>query len=226
MAVSESGSLRFTCNVGESKFDSATFDILFVKRSNEPIQPTNIRQMVDIHTLKGTQIANLLASLKGIWCPALLQNKESSDTLPPRIKQLLSELETTLSSTVVTTTTTSRGGTNSQDILTNIMEIHSLQDEISYWCKIKEDRRHPYRNFAKEIDRLYQTIIGLQDMHSLEPHQIMELFDLSFDTFHNIWIYESSEGYIYPQVRMMHIFDLIGQHVFQYIQSQLLPLSM
>jgi hypothetical protein len=74
--------------------------VLFVKRTNEPITPQNISKCLDIQTLQGSPLNGLFNSLKSVWCPTLLDNNANTDKLPPRIKQLLAELESTLSNTI------------------------------------------------------------------------------------------------------------------------------
>ena len=201
--------------MGDSKLAGGNiFDVLFVKRNPDPLSPQNIKDNVDIHTLKGTPLSNFLTTLKGVWCPVLLENAELSDSIPPRVKQLLAELESNLSASIQS----SDAKTHGADIKL-ILDIKTPLDEINFWSRLKEDRRSQYRNLAKSVDQELAQLNPFADVSNMDNGALGELVDVTLDILNNVWNIESPEGHSYPQERMVNLFDCIGRVIFLHIQT-------
>ena len=96
--------MEFTSKLGVSlpareRDDEAT-EVVFVRRNNEPLTPANVARCLEVHSVQGSPLDGLYNTLRAVWCPTLLQNAQLADKLPPRVQQLLSELEQTLSTAV------------------------------------------------------------------------------------------------------------------------------
>lgn len=220
VVLKSDGALSFSNNLSKSSFSQSDSGVaLFVKRGNEPLSPQNIADNVDVHGLKGSPLATLLSSLQGIWCPALLENEAMSEALPNRVKQLLVDLQTSLSTSLSQISMAGRGP--SAGDLDNFSDIYSPADEFGVWRKFKEDRRSPYRSLAKTVDAAFADIDAFTDVKSLDPSGLADLIDRTFDALNNIWNADSSDGYSYPQSRMAHVFDLLGKEIFMYVQRRL-----
>eukprot|EP01031_Cornospumella_fuschlensis_P031389 gene31390-37941_t len=218
VTMDEKSSFSFTCDLGRTVFDgNNSVGVLFVKRSRDPITADSIRNDVEVHTMKGSPLENLLTSLQGIWCPALLENTQVSETLPARIVQLLSELKSTLATSVQSGQGSSRRDNAELD---NVADIRSVADELNFWNRMKEDRRSPFRSLAKQVDIAMADLQKFMDFDNLDLSSASELIDVTLDILNNVWS-SSGEGQAYPQSRMTHLFDCIGKVVFNYVQSQL-----
>jgi dynein heavy chain 2 len=218
--VKPDGALSFSSNLSKSAFSQSDSGVaLFVKRGNEPLSPQNIRDNVDVHGLKGSPLATLLSSLQGIWFPALLQNEAISEALPNRVKQLLTELKTSLPTTIAQISSSNRDPGSGD--LNNVSDIFSPADEFAAWIKFKEDRRSPYRGLAKAVDAAFADINGFTDIKNLTPSAVAELIDLTFDALNNVWNADQSDEKSYPEQRMIHLFDLLGKEIFMYVQKKL-----
>ena len=207
---------------------SDKMEILFVKRSNikEPITPKNIVKCLDIHTLQGSPLLSLFNSLRGVWCPTLLENSETTDKLnvPPKVIQLLADLESSLGSSVQ-----SSGQQSTNIDIENIADVTEPIHEINFWRRVRDDRRSPYRYLAKAVDHeiskseKFLQLTELSD--SIELSAVPEILDESFDTMNYVWSASPQEGsnsnYLFPQKRMSHFFDCVGSLLCRYLQQQL-----
>ena len=209
--------------------EDSVADILFVKRSNSPIDPTNISVCLDVLTLHGSPVDGLYNALRSVWCPTLLKNNQWNNKLPSRVQQLLTELESTLSSSV-------GGGTQSGsgDPLNNLSNISTPQDEMRFWTQLKDDRRSPYNSLAKNIDQAYTEIAaGYDDLDNLDFDSVSDLLSRTLDALNSAWSGSGSEdrersrgrdrddAKKYPQNRMAHMFNCIGSTLCRYIQKQM-----
>jgi hypothetical protein len=162
------GNFEFTTQLGDAKENEGEkaekTDVLFVKRGTEPLSPENISKNLDVHSLQGSPLAGLFNSLRGIWCPTLLQNSDVSEKLPPKVKQLLAELEATLSTV---------SGSNGSNDVEDVSEISHPSDEIAFWTRLKEDRRSPgmYIHIQHTIiDTIYTIIHHIHHIHTYTPY--------------------------------------------------------
>ena len=229
IVVSDDGKVEVTTkfdisstNTNPNNTQNSSIEVIFVRRNATPITPNNIELCLDIHTIKGSPVESLYNVLKAIWCPTLLENDLWSEKLPPRVQQLLSDLENSLHTTN-TASTNDNNSRNSNDIdyINNILE---PADEFSYWRQVKDDRRSPNCHLARLIDIEYNKLSqqGLNDLHNININEFEALLSLTFDCLNNIWVHATSEAdRPYPQIRMTHMFGLLGQKYMQYFQKYL-----
>ena len=204
-------------------------DILFVKRSTTPIDPTNISSCLDVLTLHGSPVDGLYNALRSVWCPTLLKNSHWNSKLPSRVQQLLTELESSLSSSV-------GGGNQSEsgNSIENLSNIATLQDEVRFWNQLKDDRRSPYNTLARNVDQSFSEIAaGFDELNNLNFDSVSDLLSLTLDALNSAWSGSSSddrdrgrgrdrdEMKKYPQNRMAHLFNCIGSALCRYIQKQM-----
>jgi hypothetical protein len=219
-----SGRAEFTCKLGSTARAGAnenTVDVVFVKRGSEPLSPDNMSKALEVHSSvasQGSALDSLYNTLRAVWCPTLLQNSEQADKLPPRVQQLLSELEQTLSSAGG-----GRGGVD--DSLENIVGIHEPADEFRFWMQLKEDRRSPARALAKAVDQSYADVVPgfaslLDAQQQMDMNSALDLVSRSFDAINAAWL-ATSDGVAYPQRRMTHFLDCVGRSLCLYLQRHL-----
>ena len=140
------GKVEFTTKIaGQSNGGSSNdcSEVLFIKRKFDPINPENIYNLVEVTSMHGAPIESLFNTLRGIWCPTLLQSSDST-SLPPRVQQLLAELEESLNSSI-------RANSSSNTDMQNTADIYDINDEIRFWQSIQNDRRSSDKNLAKDI---------------------------------------------------------------------------
>jgi len=212
-SIFNDGNVEFTTSVGANKSAETSLEVLFVKRKTDYLSPENIWSCVEVQTIHGAPLECLFNVLRGVWCPSLLQGESSN--LPPRVQQLLAELEETLNSSVRFETGSSRDASVN---INNVADIHDMEDEIRFWQSIMDDRRSPDKNMAKEIVTNLQQLSAYSDLASLEPDAIEDLIEKTLDALNSVWSAEGGEN-MYPQVRMQHLFGCIGSSLCKYIQQ-------
>jgi len=203
------------------KNGEVTSEILFVKRGLDPITPENIGKLLDVHKIQGSPLDSLYHSLRGIWSPALLSNSEWTERLPPKVQQLLTELQSTLSASVRADV---RGTKAGKVDLENVSEIFEVVDEHRYWVALKDVPRSPYKSLAKSVEQALIEILspGYEDLDTLDLASVPELVNKTFDALNNIWSIASQDrSDKYPKKRMQHLFDIIGATLCRYIQKRL-----
>ena len=143
--------------------DDNVVDVFFVKRAFEPLSAGNISTSVDVFTLHGAPLEALYHTLHGVWCPVLLQS--SADfSLPPRVQQLLTELEDTLQQSG---RSSARGiGYETSDIQSTA-GITGPADELNFWRSVGDDRRSPYKTLAKDIQLHIQDLVAFSELENL-----------------------------------------------------------
>ena len=218
------GDVVFTIDLGQlqQSKQEATMEILFVKRSTTPIDPRNIAQCLDVLTFHGSPVDGLYNALRGVWCPTLLKNSQWEKIVPARVKQLLTELESTLSSSV--RSGNSRMGSEEQ--LRNVSSIATAADEIAFWSQIRNEKGS-VGQLAKHADTSLKDVqAGFNDLDSLDFEAVSDLLGNTLDALNNAWLGPSSQdrdrgdSKQYPQNRMEHFFNCIGSDLCRYIQKQ------
>jgi len=222
VSILKGGDAIFTVALGQLKEsrDEATVEILFVKRSTAPIDPKNIAQCLDVLTFHGSPVDGLYNALRGVWCPTLLENSQWN--VPPRVKQLLTELESTLSSSVRS------GGArmSSEEQLRNVSDIATVSDEVAFWGQLRNEKGS-LGQLAKHVDHALKDIAtGFADLDNLDFEAVSELLSTTLDALNVAWEGPSQDtGKEYPQNRMEHFFNCIGSDLCRYVQKQLSSLD-
>lgn len=195
-----------------SAFDEkGKYHVLFIKRRKEPLNPDSIQNDVDVLSLKGSPIDSLYFSLKAVWCPTLL----NAQGLSSKVQQLLSELESALSSSV-----RNGEGKHDQDVDT-VANIVEPADELLFWSRQVDDRKSPYRSLATQVEKAFTGISqSYSSLPSLETDEVEDLIDRTLDALNEVWN-AGQGGKQYPQGRMQHLFNCIGGAICRYLQKKL-----
>ena len=221
-SILKGGDAVFTVDLGQlqQSREEATVEILFVKRSTAPIDPKNIAQCLDVLTFHGSPVDGLYNALRGVWCPTLLKNSQWN--VPPRVKQLLTELESTLSSSVRS------GGSrmSSEEQLRNVSDIATASDEVAFWGQLRNEKGS-VGQLAKHVDQALKDIAsGFADLDNLDFEAVSELLSTTLDALNVAWLGPSQDGAReYPQNRMEHFFNCIGSDLCRYVQKQMSSLD-
>lgn len=213
--VIENGDVRFTTRLDERDAQSSV-NVVFVKRNFQAISPTNISQCVDIHSSRGPALESLYSTLKEVWCPSLLENPETAERIPAKIRQLLTDLSVTLGDTA-------KGDSVDSIDINNVTNISEPVDEIDFWSRLKDDRRSAYKSLAKNVDRALADINspGFADLDSFDLSTIPDLIVRTLDALNGAYTAPSSDGNSFPQRRMEYLFDCIGGAISRFVQQKL-----
>jgi dynein heavy chain 2, cytosolic len=215
-SVFQDGNVVFTTNFTSSiSYEETSIDVIFYKRNTEPLNEENITHILDVQSLQGSPLDALYTSLKGVWCPALLKNNEWSNKLPPRVMQLLTELESVL------------GDSNREESpdainLENTSSMLEPNDEIKFWIALKDNRRIPFKSLVLAVDQSLNEVSspGFSDLETLDIAGLEDLVARLLDALNSIWCV-SADGKVYPQKRMEHFFNCIGGALCRRLQQLL-----
>jgi dynein heavy chain 2, cytosolic len=218
VTVLADGDLVFTTNLSSPAPNGTVCnDVVFVKRSSEPLNEDNINKILDIQTLQGSPLDAFHNSLKGFWCPALLKSSELSNKLPPRVIQLLTELESSLGDS------TRENTSNQEGNLENTASILEPSDEIRFWQTLKDNRRITFKSLVLSVDQAFAEISspGFSDLDTLEFSSLEDLINRTLDALNSIWTASPSDGIVYPAKRMAHLVACMGGALCRRLQQLL-----
>ena len=225
--LTTSGKLNCTCDLStlpEPQLnDENSVDVLFFRRIAEPVTPDNITEVLDVQTVHGSPLDSLYNNLKSVWCPTLLDNNDLTQKLPPRVVQLLSELEQTLSSSSRATYRSGRNMYDDSTILEEFASINEVEDEVRFWQDLKSDRNSNLKDLASSVVSALQEVEspGFMDIDALDFIGVSDLVNRTFDALNGVWSCVGNDNQVYPQKRMEHFFDVIGKSLTRYIQRKL-----
>lgn len=216
VSVFQDGNIVYVTNFSSSiSYEESSVDVIFYKRNADPLNAENISHMLDVQSLQGSPLDALYTNLKGVWCPALLKNKEWSNKLPPRVMQLLTELESVLGDT-------NREDSSDQVNLENTSSMLEPNDEIKFWRLLKDNRRISFKSLVLAVDQSLNEISspGFTDLDTLDMSGLEDLISRTLDSLNAIWN-ATSDGKTYPQKRMEHFFNCIGGALCRRLQQLL-----
>ena len=212
------GNLVLTTNFSSSvSYEDSATEVVYFKRSSEPMNEENISRILGVQSLRGSALDALYHSLKDVWCPSLLKSQQWANKLPPRVMQLLTELESVLGDT------NREGSINDDDNLENTSTMLEPRDEIRYWQSLRDDRKSPLQPLAKAIDHILAEVSspGFEDLESLDLAGLEDLIPRTQDALNGMWSCTDSNGLVYPQRRMEHLFNCIGGALCRRVQQLL-----
>jgi dynein heavy chain 2 len=214
--VSDNGGVKFSLKLADGA-DSNAVHVVFVKRSFQAITPDNIGSCLDVHSTRGSALDGLYNAVKEIWCPALLQNAQVAEKVPPKVQQLLTELANALG----TSSRQDLGDAGGADI-NQVSNIFEPADEIRFWASLKDDRRSPFKGLAKNVDKALSDISspGFSDLESFDLVSILDLLSRTQDAL-NLAYSSPAEGQRFPQSRMEYLFGCFGGSICRFVQRAL-----
>eukprot|EP01041_Mallomonas_annulata_P006819 gene6819-13816_t len=217
--VFKDGHIELTSDFSSSiKYEDAYEEVMFVKRNTESLNPENISKILEVQSLQGSPLDGLYSSLKGVWCPMLLQNKQWTEKLPPKVQQLLTELESTLSSSIRVESKTS-GSSSTVPDFNDISGITTLADEQAFWNRMREVRK--LKEFVRPIEHALNEIApNFANLTNQEFTAVSDVVAKSFDSLNAMWSSPGPDNKSYPQSRMVHVFDMISSTICAYIQNK------
>ncbi|KAI5737300.1 hypothetical protein M8J76_012015 [Diaphorina citri] len=187
--------------------------LVFYKIRPECISGDNIRQNILISSLKDSPIMSLYHSLHQIFSPALLKGDDLDKTIDPKLQSLVLQLEHGLKSTLLEKSLDS-------DLPSSLIEILTLEDEYFYWKKLAQvSAKKKERDRGNVFANLFEPMVSLCRSSKTKPLQDLdEVLETLYNLLDDLW---KVEDYQYPQERMSHLMDLIGNNVVRLIQHEL-----
>jgi len=135
---------------GSITYEEKVVEVIFLKRGKEEITTKNIASCLEVHKLQGSPLEGLYNTLKGVWCPTLLQSSQWSGKLPPRVQQLLAELESAINSqsldsaidsiSSVSSISSSSANVSTTTDINDVSAVMEPIDEIKFWRSLLKEQ--------------------------------------------------------------------------------------
>uniref|UniRef100_T1IHY1 Cytoplasmic dynein 2 heavy chain 1 n=1 Tax=Strigamia maritima TaxID=126957 RepID=T1IHY1_STRMM len=204
-----------------NKVESADPDenvLVFFKIKPDVITPSNLHSNVIISSMLDSPINSLYQSLQKVFTPILLQDEKWSRTFDPRLQTLLNDLETGLGSLLRIQTKSSGDSKTGHAQLTGIL---TPIDEYKYWTDLIKTSRHSdekeqAKSFSEILEPIYTSFSSL-DAINLESCD--DLLETTYNSLDELW--KQDENGYYPQIRMAHLMEIIGNAIGRAIQDKL-----
>uniref|UniRef100_A0A8D8QIW2 Cytoplasmic dynein 2 heavy chain 1 n=2 Tax=Cacopsylla melanoneura TaxID=428564 RepID=A0A8D8QIW2_9HEMI len=187
--------------------------LIFYKTKPECISSDNVRQIVLISSLKDSPISSLYYSLHQIFSPALLKGDDLDRTIDPKLQSLVLQLEHGLKSTLLEKSLDS-------DLPTSLIEVLTLEDEYFYWKKLAQvGTKKKERDRGEVFANFFEPMVTLSRSSKTKPLQDLDdVLETMYNFLDDLW---KMEDYEYPQDRMSHLMELLGNNLVRLIQQEL-----
>ncbi|XP_023242269.1 cytoplasmic dynein 2 heavy chain 1-like [Centruroides sculpturatus] len=196
--------------------------LIFVKVYPNVITPDNLYSDIFISSISDSPITALYHTVKKVFAPVLLRNERWSEIFNPKLQNLLCDLEAGLGTVVRQTDPNVKVHQNK-----SLSEIQTPLDEFKYWADKsingKSDSEKQRASYFYEIFNQLEN--GFSNLNSLSLVECKDFFDIVFTVLDDIWKQEEYSP-PYPQDRMEHLLDIIGNAVAIHIQKKLSHLGL
>lgn len=187
--------------------------LVFFKSKPEPITADNVRSTIMMSSMSDP-INGFYQSLQKVFGPVFLQNARNVD---PKLQKLLGELERGLGSHVMKTDPGGRKG----DLGDDLAVILTPSDEIKYWEEVAmsgqrleiQERAQHFLEILQPMSNLFANI----DSHTINDGT--ELVAQTQDVLDDLW--KQTDFPDYPETRMRHFLEVIGDELCRFIQRRL-----
>ena len=183
---------------------------MFAKVKPEPVTDTNVRDIVQVTTMRDAPAQSLYNNLHSIYCPILLKDSKLDTKLQKIIGVLDSQLGHALNSG-------SALGLDPFDkkVLGSVLR---PSDEFELWSELCNSRK--YRSVARVFsDSFSQIQDRFKNLNSLNFAEIEELLMDTQSVLDDVWKADDVDTK-YPQHRMKHLLGVLGNAFVRAIQSK------
>ncbi|KAM4699205.1 cytoplasmic dynein 2 heavy chain 1 [Discoglossus pictus] len=198
--------------------------LVFFKIRPDVITEENLYDNVLVSSMLDSPINTLYQAVRQIFAPILLKDEKWSKDFDPKLQALLSDLETGLGS-VVRRSVSSHGSSKfgGEDDLQGIL---TPNDEFQFWAELAErkikssarERASHFRSLFNPIAKYYSSL------DTLPLAEVVELVDTTKETLDDVW--RQTDHDPYPELRMKHLIDIIGNSLGRCIQKNLGSLNL
>ncbi|XP_060838419.1 cytoplasmic dynein 2 heavy chain 1 [Rhopalosiphum padi] len=184
--------------------------IVFYKTRPESITEDNLHSIICVYSMLDSPTEALYHSLHYIYTPSLLKDTKSEIKLDPKLQCLISDLEMGLKTTILKSSIHQ----SNTSIESHLGAILDLEDEAEYWCVVKKHTSNKEESIAAgKICSLFLPVTKQLKESSIQD--LEECLENVHNCLDDIWKIEEIK---YPQARMEHIFEVIGNSMIKLIQ--------
>ncbi|XP_043547742.1 cytoplasmic dynein 2 heavy chain 1 isoform X2 [Chiloscyllium plagiosum] len=197
--------------------------LVFFKMRPDVITEDNLHTNILVSSMLDSPIIALYQAIRQIFAPVLLKDEKWSKNFDPKLQNLLTQLEAGLGS-VVRHSDHSRSGSKcgGEQDTSGILE---PSDEFQFWAEVAASDDKPDRKErAQHFEEFFQTISQYNNLDALSLADVVDLVETTRDTVDDIW--RQTEHDFYPEPRMHHLLDVIGNALGRFVQKTLMQLNL
>ncbi|CAK9088100.1 Cytoplasmic dynein 2 heavy chain 1 (Dynein heavy chain isotype 1B) [Durusdinium trenchii] len=198
----------------------------FAKQGVDALDEENIREQLVVTPVQSSPLASLYHSLHSVYAPALLNDPSFASRVSPDVQDLLCQLDNQLQTLVrggsseagADNDGAKRGGGSDPSDPASVQGIIHPIDEVKFW----EDQAatHGRGQAKRRAEAILKTLepvkSSLESVATLDLVELRELVDELNGALDDLWKIEfSNEQDRFPQMRMEHLFRVIGNAIVQ-----------
>ncbi|XP_076054654.1 dynein cytoplasmic heavy chain beethoven [Oratosquilla oratoria] len=214
--VKDGGRILFTSKVETSAKNDKL--LVFFKVKPEVITADNL-QDIFVSSMIASPVSSLYHCLQKLYAPILLQDADWSSELDPKLQRLVTELSEGLGSVLRRNSPSSVDEDDpSTDSKENLLSgILNVKDETEYWADIANNPKSRQEKveaeaFYNALEPVAKEFGGLDAVALVDADEVLDNTQHALD---ELWNLE------YPQRRMLHLLDIVSDHLARYVQGKL-----
>ncbi|KAM9321467.1 cytoplasmic dynein 2 heavy chain 1 [Gastrophryne carolinensis] len=189
------------------------------------ITEENLHENVLVSSLSDSPVNTLYQSVRQIFAPLLLKDEKWSQKFDPKLQALLTDLESSLGC-VLRKSFSSRGDSGKSGREDDLQGIITPSDEFQFWADIADSKsKSSVRERAAHFINLFQTIEKYYtSLDNLPLTEVIELVQTTKEAVDDVW--KQTEQDPYPEHRMKHLLEIIGNSLGGCVQKHLGALNL
>nr|XP_023648221.1 cytoplasmic dynein 2 heavy chain 1 isoform X1 [Paramormyrops kingsleyae]XP_023648222.1 cytoplasmic dynein 2 heavy chain 1 isoform X1 [Paramormyrops kingsleyae] len=223
LSVNKSGAELQVSNKIDSG-DSEDKVLVFFKLRPTVITEENVQRSILVSSMLESPITTLYQALRQVFVPVLLKDEKWSKTFDPNLQSLLNDLEAGLGAVVRQSDPEEVGKKHLREDY--FLGVLTPADEYQYWADVSATgQKTAASDRAAHFSELLQPLA--KDYSSLESvalNDALELVEVTREVVDDVWRQTDHEPY--PEARMWHLLDVIGQALCSYVQKKLSMLKL
>ena len=185
----------------------------------------NLHTNILITTLIDSPLDSLYHSLQKVFAPILVKEGQLSESIDPKIQDLVTQLEAGLGSVM---RHQGREGVASlkEQYGNEMLGILTVMDEYQFWVEMAEtSNKLQAKERAQYFQELFQPLASqFKQLHSLPLDEAIDLVDTTQDQLDDVWK-QTDHDPPFPEQHMGHLLELISGNFSRYIQRHLKDLD-
>lgn len=190
------------------------------------ITPDNLHTNILVSSLLDSPLDSLYHSLQKVFAPILVKEGHISESVDPKIQDLVTQLEAGLGSVLrqqgregVVSFHKEQDGKETLGILT-------VMDEYQFWVEtVETSNKLQAKERAQYFQEMFQPLASrFKKLDSLPLDEVIEFVDETQDQLDDIWK-QTDHDPPYPEARMTHMLEVISGNFSRYVQRHLKDLN-
>lgn len=195
--------------------------LIIFKLHPSVITPDNLHTNILISSLMDSPLDSLYHSLQKVFMPILVKEGQLSETVDPKIQDLVTQLEAGLG-TVMRQQGRGEGVASLKNKGNEMLGILTIMDEYQFWVESAETSNSLQ---AKERAQYFQEVFQplatqFRNLDSLSLDEAIDLVDTTQDQLDDIWKQVEHDP-AYPEQRMTYVLEMISGNFTRFIQHHL-----